>query len=119
MLGIEDTFLEEIENTLDQLILHAKILQSSESLNTTEICLIKKTQESLLAKFWHIQDYLEYSYLKNQENCSRVLSKIQELHTLSPTLVSNFSKYLTKNPSLESRFRIGRNRKKLRSYSLK
>jgi len=114
MLCLEDTLLQEIESTLDQLILHAQILRSSESLNATEISLLQKTQESLLAKFWHMQDYLEYSYLKEQENCSRMLEKIQLLHLLSPSLVTNFSKQIAKNPSLGMRFRIGRNRKKLK-----
>lgn len=119
MLEVEDHLLQEIENTLDQLILHAEILKSSDVLNSTEIALVKKAQESLLAKFWHIQDYLEYDYLKEQDSFSRVLEKIQHLHALAPSLVSNFSKYIAKNPSLEPKFRIGRNRKKALAQKLK
>lgn len=118
MLEAKDLLLQEIESTLDQLIVHAEILQSSHILSSTEITLVKKAQESLLAKFWHIQDYLEYGYLKEQDSFSRVLDKIQHLHALAPSLVSNFSKYIAKNPCLEPRTRIGRNRKKLHYISI-
>lgn len=105
----EKEILEEINSTLDQLIQNATILHTCDiSLYETEALLLKKTQDSLIAKFMHTQEYMEGVDLKQG-----LLEKIQNLHKLSPDLLQNFSKELIKNPSyIGLRPRIGRNRKK-------
>ncbi len=110
MFQSEKDLLTEIENTLDQLIQNAKILKACDRvLCQAEALLLQKTQESLIAKFMHTQEYAE-----GIEPTEELLEKIRNLHSLSPCLMQSFSKELTKNPSLGSRPRIGRNRKKLK-----
>ncbi|MBS0627196.1 MAG: hypothetical protein JSS09_03175 [Verrucomicrobia bacterium] len=105
----EKELLEEINETLDQLIQNATILQSCDlSSYQTEALLLQKMQDSLIAKFMHTQEYMTGVNLEE-----KLLEKIQNLRKLSPNLLQNFSKELTKNPSfIGLRPRIGRNRKR-------
>ncbi len=108
MFYSEEELLTEIDCTLDQLIQNAKILQTCDKVVCkAEALLLQKTQESLVAKFMHTQEYVEIAYLEQE-----LLDKIQKLHQLAPTLLKNFPKELTKTHSVELRPRIGRNRKK-------
>lgn len=108
MFYSEEELLTEIDYTLDQLIQNAKILRSCDKMICQEeVLLLQKTQDSLIAKFMHTQEYIEISYLEQE-----LLDKIQKLHELSPMLLKNFPKELTKTHSVGLRPRIGRNRKK-------
>lgn len=118
MFYSKEELLIEIGNTLDQLIQNAKAVQICDKATCkTELSLLQRAQESLLAKFMHTQDYLIDSY--EEVHCSiTLLEKIQKLHELSPSLVKDFSKQLSKTPSVGLRPRIGRNRKKLKACKI-
>lgn len=108
MFYLKEELLTEIDYTLDQLIQNANILQSCDKMVCQEeILLLEKTQESLLAKFMHTQEYIETAHLEQ-----KLLDKIQKLHQLSPRLLKDFSKELTIKHLVGLRPRIGRNRKK-------
>lgn|GEM_PF-3440005 len=113
MFCSEEELLIEIDCTLDQLIQNAKTLSSCDRKNCqTEISLLQKTQESLVAKFMHTQEYLEFPCSKRKERHLKLLEKIRTLHSLTPKILEDFSKQLQKNPHLGVRPRVGRTRKK-------
>ncbi|MES2198685.1 MAG: hypothetical protein V4489_00755 [Chlamydiota bacterium] len=108
MFYSEEELLTEIDCTLDQLIQNAKILRTCDMMVCqAEALLLQKTQDSLIAKFMHTQEYIEIAHLEQE-----LLNKIQKLHQLAPMLLKNFPKELTKTHSVGLRPRIGRNRKK-------
>lgn len=70
--------LNEIDETLDQLIKNAAALKevSEDPLFTREVEALKKTQESLLARLLHLDQFLDNNLDKNTAEKRRVYKKL-------------------------------------------
>ena len=116
MLDSLDAIFIELDLTLDQLIRNATMLQNNNILtllDQAEQKLLKRTQESLLAKFFHTQELLHTTQSKKKNR----LQKLEEKHKYLNTLFSleDFSKSIPSTPII-GKVRIGRNRKKHKDF---
>jgi hypothetical protein len=122
MLNSRKEIFAELDHILDQLAQSASILKEcNPSLCSSEITLLKQTQESLAARLIHTKHYLEIEpcyNAKDREKKEHLERKMASLRNQIPFLTESFSEALPKNPCLGTRPRIGRNRKKLKVCEL-
>ncbi len=113
MLHYQEDILLELGTTLDQLIENAGLLKQKNLrvLSDREIDLLHKTQESLVAKFFHTKEHL---ISKAKERSKNIDEKIKLLQDLNIPLLEGFSEKLRKSPTI-GLARIGRNRKRSKS----
>ena len=113
MLYYQEDILFQLGTTLDQLIQNANLLKQKnlQTLSDREIDLLHKTQESLVAKFFHTKEHL---IGKAQIRSKQLERKIQQLQDLNISLSEGFSEKLRKSPTI-GLARIGRNRKRSKS----
>ncbi len=103
MLHIEEEILADLEATLDQLIENASVISEStlQVLDSFELNSLYKTQESLLARFAHIQeDIPQKALIKRYEQLHK---KVEKINKLNERLMQSLEKKLSP--------RIGRNRR--------
>lgn len=119
MLDSQEEVFIELDLILDQLTRNTDVLQKCNTqLCSAEITLLTQAQESLIARFVHTKEYLESRHSlksKKRERKEKLEEKMRALESLNPTLWSSLCKKLPQSPSLGSRPRIGRNRKKLKT----
>ena len=106
----EEIFVE-LSKTLDQLLQNAKALQTPNValLDSTEVDLLNKTQESLSSHFLHTKEHLES---KKRERSKKLDEKLAKIEAVDPALYDTIVKTLVKAPVVGFRPRIGRNRKR-------
>ena len=110
MLDCQEDILSELGTTLDLLVQNAGLLKQKNLciLSDREIDLLHKTQESLVAKFFHTKEHL---ISKAKERRKDLEEKIQKLQDLNLSLLEGFPEKLRKSPTI-GLARIGRNRKR-------
>ncbi len=112
MIKTHEEILADIDKTLDQLINNSSVFNQMpiNSLFTTEIDALQKTQESLLARLVHMQDLLKKN--KTQPHrFAKMEKKILRLGKLNGKMIHHFAQGLEKMQRPRAP-RIGRNRKK-------
>ena len=104
MLHSQEKILAELEATLDQLIQNASIVCENDLpiLDSLELNSLYKTQESLLARFSHIQE--EFQAKIPSKRYEELHNKVNQLNRLNSSFMQTLEKELCP--------RIGRNRKK-------
>lgn len=83
-----ELILTEMDQTLDQLITHAKTVQKvpASKLNAHELEALQKTQESLLAHLMHLDQALHEKIVPNKP----LQEKAEHFHQLNQKLIKRF-----------------------------
>ncbi|MBM3197672.1 MAG: hypothetical protein FJZ58_00255 [Chlamydiae bacterium] len=108
MLQSQEEIWQELEETIRQLIDNASLLEKA-VLHPAEECLLRQTQESLLAKLYHTQELLVFKQSKKRRREELLKQKLLHLQELSLSPPQHMGK---------THVRIGRNRKHTRKESL-
>ena len=91
--------LAEIDATVDQLIENAEALKgiAADPSYEAETLALKKTQESLLARLLHMQDYL------NGKASTEISEKLPEFGNLSPSLTKQIKASFPSKPRVKKK----------------
>lgn len=102
MMKNKEEILADMDATLDQLILNAESMRkvASSKIETSEACLLQKTQESLLARLMHADALLK----EKQTERRKLAKKVARFSRLNATLLKQ----------LHARFSCARRRKSIR-----
>jgi hypothetical protein len=122
MLSTGEEILADIDQTLDQLIENADIINriSFNALFTSEVQALQKTQESLMARLMHMHELLEkdkkqqFSTKKNQ-SVNQIKEKLKEFGQLNAQLIE----YLTQKVRTPEQVKKPRIRSYRRKQSVK
>ena len=122
MLRSKEEILAELDSTLNQLLLNIEAVSnvSLSDLSETEMQAMHKTQESLLARFMHMNDLIKESERKKlQEKKTSELTQLQEklkkFSDLNTSFIQSVSSELSSTAPMPCKKpRIGKNRRRLK-----
>lgn len=122
MLRSKEEILAELDSTLNQLLLNIETVSNASlsDLSETEMQAMHKTQESLLARFMHMNDLIKESERKKlQEKKTRELTQLQEklkkFSDLNTSFIQSVSSELSPTAPMPCKKpRIGKNRRRLK-----
>jgi hypothetical protein len=118
MLRSKEEILAEIDSTLNQLIINIEIVSDvlPSDLSETEIHAMHKTQESLLARFMHMNDLIKDEERKKlqEKQTSAIEAKLKKFGELNASFIESITTELSSSLKHEKRPRIGKNRKGLK-----
>ncbi|NDD58301.1 MAG: hypothetical protein EBZ47_03480 [Chlamydiae bacterium] len=122
MFGSNEEILEELDSTLNQLITNVRTFEkvAVSDLSEDEIYAIQCTQESLMARFIHMNELIKDKDRKKIENkknseLNALYVKLEAFSQVNSTLYKKVSSSLnTTGPLVKKKPRIGKNRKRLK-----
>ena len=119
MLRSKEEILAELDSTLNQLLINIEIVSDvlPSDLSELEIHAMHKTQESLLARFMHMNDLIKDEERKKlqKKHTNTLEAKLKKFGELNASFIESITTELSSSgPKYQKKPRIGKNRKGLK-----